>query len=46
MTIQEKYLKLRKKSANRNNNRYLFTYLENRPKYYYTVRSDDVKVLK
>ena len=32
MTIEEKYLKLRKKSVNRKNNRYLFTYLENRPK--------------
>ena len=32
MTIEEKYLELRKKSVNRKNNRYLFTYLENRPK--------------
>ena len=30
--IEEKYLELRKKSVNRKNNRYLFTYLENRPK--------------
>ena len=28
MTIEEKYLELRKKSVNRKNNRYLFTYLE------------------
>ena len=27
-----KYLQLRKKSVNRKKNRYLFTYLENRPK--------------
>ena len=32
MTIEEKYLELRKKSVNRKNNRYLFTYLENRLK--------------
>ena len=32
MTIEEKYLELRKKSVNRKNNRYLFTYLENQPK--------------
>ena len=32
MTIEEKYLELRKKSVNQKNNRYLFTYLENRPK--------------
>ena len=32
MTIEEKYLELRKKSVNRKNNGYLFTYLENRPK--------------
>ena len=32
MTIEEKYLELRKKSVNRKNNRYLFTYLESRPK--------------
>ena len=33
MRIEEKYLELRKKkSVNRKNNRYLFTYLENRPK--------------
>ena len=32
MTIEEKYLELRKKSVSRENNRYLFTYLENRPK--------------
>ena len=32
MTIEEKYLELRKKSVNRKNNRYLFTYLENRAK--------------
>ena len=32
MRIEEKYLELRKKkSVNRKNNRYLFTYLENRP---------------
>ena len=28
MTIKEKYLELRKKSVNRKNNRYLFTYLK------------------
>ena len=28
MTIEEKYLELRKKSVNRKNNRYLFTYLK------------------
>ena len=28
MTIEEKYLELRKKYVNRKNNRYLFTYLE------------------
>ena len=28
MTIEEKYIELRKKSVNRKNNRYLFTYLE------------------
>ena len=32
MTIEEKCLELRKKSVNRKNNIYLFTYLENRPK--------------
>ena len=33
MTIEEKYLELRKKTVNRKNNRYFrFTYLENRPK--------------
>ena len=32
MKIEEKYLELRKKSVNRKNNRYLFIYLENRPK--------------
>ena len=32
MTIEEKYLELRKKFENRKKNRYLFTYLENRPK--------------
>ena len=32
MKIEEKYLELRKKSVNRKNNRYLFTYLESRPK--------------
>ena len=32
MTIEEKYLELRKKSVNRKSNRYLFTYLENRIK--------------
>ena len=32
MTIDEKYLELRKISVNRKNNRYLFTYLENRTK--------------
>ena len=32
MKIEEKYLELRKKSVNRKNNRYLFTYLEHRPK--------------
>ena len=32
MKIEEKYLELRKKYVNRKNNRYLFTYLENRPK--------------
>ena len=32
MTIEEKYLELRKNSVNRKNNRYLFTYVENRPK--------------
>ena len=29
MTVEEKYLELRKKSMNPKNNRYLFTYLEN-----------------
>ena len=33
MTIEEKYLELRENSVNRKNNRYLFTYLENRPKF-------------
>ena len=33
MTIKDKYLELRKKkSVNQKNNRYLFTYFENRPK--------------
>ena len=32
MTVKEKYLELCKKSVNRKNNGYLFTYLENRPK--------------
>ena len=32
MTIEEKYLELLKKFVNRKNSRYLFTYLENRPK--------------
>ena len=32
MTIKEKYLELYKKSLHWKNNRYLFTYLENRPK--------------
>ena len=32
MTIEEKYLELRKKSVNRKNNRYLFTYVKNGPK--------------
>ena len=32
MKIEEKYLELRKKYVNRKKNRYLFTYLENRPK--------------
>ena len=32
ITLEEKYQELRKKSVNRKNNRYLFTYLENRPK--------------
>ena len=32
MTIEEKYLELRKKSVNRKKNRYLFTFVENRPK--------------
>ena len=32
MTIEEKYVELRKKPVNRENNKYLFTYLENRPK--------------
>ena len=32
MTIKEKYLELCKKSVNRKNNRYLFTYLEKQPK--------------
>ena len=32
MIIEEKYLELRNESVNRKNNRYLFTYLENRPK--------------
>ena len=31
MTIEEKYLEVRKKSVNQKNNRYLFTNLENRP---------------
>ena len=29
MTVEEKYLELRKKSMNPKNNRYLFTHLEN-----------------
>ena len=33
MTIEEKYLELRENSVNRKNNRYLFTYLENLPKF-------------
>ena len=33
MTIEEKYLELRENSVNRKNNRYLFTYLENRLKF-------------
>ena len=32
MTIEKKYLELCKKFVNQKNNRYLFTYLENRPK--------------
>ena len=32
MTIEEKYLELRQKTVNPKNNKYLFTYLENRPK--------------
>ena len=32
MTIEEKYLELREKTVNRKNDRYLFTYLESRPK--------------
>ena len=32
MKVKEKYLELCKKSVNRKNNGYLFTYLENRPK--------------
>ena len=32
MTMEEKYLELRKESVNRKNNRYVLIYLENRPK--------------
>ena len=38
MTIEEKYVELRKKSVNRKNNRSLFTYLETDQNLAYTSR--------